>query len=144
MNQFEKDRQIALARLDSKLELKRQWYMLGRATGDLAVVDISTELSWSCMTCICTPQTQGYKKLLDQASLLPIAAPWRPSHDTTVTTSMPAVPGGRRFGVVGGCAGRQRHDKTNVYHGAVGRMLETRTRELDHYVDRAPHASEVE
>ena len=87
LNQFKKDRQIALARLDSKLELKRQWYMLGRATGDLAVVDISTELSWSCMTCICTPQTQGYKKLLDHASPLPVAAPWRPSHDTTVTTS---------------------------------------------------------
>lgn len=56
--------------------------MLGRATGNQAVVDISTELSWSCMTCICTPQAQGYKKLLDQASPLPVAA--RGVHHTTL------------------------------------------------------------
>lgn len=38
------------------------------------------------MTCICTPQMRGYKKALDQASPLPVAALWRASHDTTVTT----------------------------------------------------------
>lgn len=82
------------------------------------MVDISKELSWSCMTCICTPQTRGYKKLLDQVSPLPVAALWRPSHDTyshyVRTMQPPAVRGERRFGVVGGCAGRRRHGKTSV------------------------------
>ena len=119
--------------------------MPGRATGDQAVIDVWTELSWSCMTCICTPQTRGYKKLLDQASLLPVAALWRPSHDTTLAMyctcqRLPAAPGERRFGVVGGCADRQRHDKTSVDDDCVGLTLETRTSDVDHDVDRAPPA----
>ena len=57
---------------------------------------------------------------------------------TLLSLRLPAVPGGRRFGVVGGCAGRRRHDKTSVHDGSVGRMHGTRTCELDHYADRAP------
>jgi len=95
------------------------------------------------MTCICTPQRPRYKKLLDQASPLPVAAPWRASHDTTLTMyvlwAAPDQPGERRFGVVGGCAGRRRHDKKCVDVGDVGRMLETSTSELAHHVDCAPH-----
>jgi hypothetical protein len=50
------------------------------------------------MTRIGTLQCEGIRSYGIRGALLPIAAPWRQSHDTFIM-QLPAVPGERRFGV---------------------------------------------